>query len=212
MFILWLRWVWLCVANNVWCLNCLFTDMSLSFPKWKHLKLCFSESLFDVFAKPCNEEHVPFPSCVKRKRNFFTRTQNFGQGAPMPWNPIFRSLGPRRTLLAAKSRKWKAFMGWSGPGLGFPWDLPVLLRPRFSSGSRGARAPLAPTISSKSCSFQAILRENPYFEHILGSGSPLGSKLHWAPWPKSWIHAWDSTVLDQGHDIRYLTEKAPEKL
>ncbi len=56
-----------------------------------------------------------------------------------------------------------------------------------SSGSRGALgawAPLAPKISSKSCSFQAILREKPYFEQSLGSGPPLGSKLHWAPLTK----------------------------
>ncbi len=42
-------------------------------------------------------------------------------------------------------------------------------------------APLALKISSKLCSFQAILGENLYFEQIVGSGPPLGSKLHWAP-------------------------------
>ena len=48
----------------------------------------------------------------------------------------------------------------------------------LSSGSReGARGPpFAPKISSKSCSFQATLRENPNFEQILGSGPPLGVK------------------------------------
>ncbi len=50
----------------------------------------------------------------------------------------------------------------------------------LSSGSRGPWGrgpPLAPKFSSKSYSFQAILRENPYFEQILGSVPPLGSKL-----------------------------------
>ena len=36
----------------------------------------------------------------------------------------------------------------------------------------GAQGPLAPKICSQSCSFQALLRENPYFEHISGSGFP----------------------------------------
>ncbi len=39
-------------------------------------------------------------------------------------------------------------------------------------------------ISSKPYSFQSILRGNPYFEQILGSGPPLGSKLCWAPLTK----------------------------
>ena len=48
---------------------------------------------------------------------------------------------------------------------------------------QGGWASLAPKIFSKSCSFQAISREKPYFEQILGSG-PLGSKLCWAPLTK----------------------------
>ena len=50
-----------------------------------------------------------------------------------------------------------------------------------TSGSRGlwCRAPLAPKIFffSKSCSFQAILRENPLFWAKFGLSPPLGSKL-----------------------------------
>ncbi len=58
-------------------------------------------------------------------------------------------------------------------------------RRNLSSGSRGpwGPGPLAPMISSKSCSFQVILWEKPYFEQSLGSGPP-GSKLHWAPLTK----------------------------
>ncbi len=43
-------------------------------------------------------------------------------------------------------------------------------------GSRGSGPPLCPPrkISSKSCSFQAILRENPYFDQFLGSGPSWG--------------------------------------
>ncbi len=56
------------------------------------------------------------------------------------------------------------------------------VRPHWVSRSG---PPVAPKIFFKSCSFQAILRESPYFEQILGSGPPpLGSKLHWAPLPK----------------------------
>ncbi len=42
-------------------------------------------------------------------------------------------------------------------------------------GGPGARAPLAPKISSKSCSFQANFRLR---------APPWGSKLHWAPLTK----------------------------
>ena len=48
-------------------------------------------------------------------------------------------------------------------------------------------APLPPRFFSKSCSFQAILREKPYFEHILGSGHLPGPKLLGYPWTKFWI-------------------------
>ncbi len=51
-------------------------------------------------------------------------------------------------------------------------------------------APLAPQISPKSCSFQAILREKPLFWANFGLRAPLGSKLRWPPWPKSSSHAW----------------------
>ncbi len=47
-------------------------------------------------------------------------------------------------------------------------------------GDPGARAPLAPKICLKSCSFQAILRETPYFDKLLGSG-PLGVKTPLGP-------------------------------
>ncbi len=53
---------------------------------------------------------------------------------------------------------------------------------RMQGWGAGGPAPLASKILSKSCSFQAIVREKPYFEQILGS-SPL--------WPKSWIRPWD---------------------
>ena len=71
------------------------------------------------------------------------------------------------------------------------------MAPKFdcypSSGSRGALgawAPFAPNISSKSCSFQAILRGKHLFWANFGlRAHPLGSKLCWAPWPKSWIRS-----------------------
>ncbi len=52
---------------------------------------------------------------------------------------------------------------------------------QWTTDSTGGSSPLAPKISSKFCSFQAILRETLYFEQILGSR---------APWPKSWICHW----------------------
>ena len=52
--------------------------------------------------------------------------------------------------------------------------------------------PLPPRFFPKSCSFWANLRKKLYFEQILGSGPPLGSKLCWSPWPKSWIRPWPS--------------------
>ncbi len=52
---------------------------------------------------------------------------------------------------------------------------------KSTSGSRGP-APCPHDFFSKSNSFQAILREKPLFWAIfLASGSPLGSKLRWAP-------------------------------
>ncbi len=56
-------------------------------------------------------------------------------------------------------------------------------------------APLAPKISSKSCSFHAILREKTLFWANLGSAPPLlGVKtLLGPPWPKFWIRAWAFT-------------------
>ncbi len=39
-------------------------------------------------------------------------------------------------------------------------------------GALGAQPPLAPRFFQKSCSFQVILKENPYFEQMLGSGPP----------------------------------------
>ncbi len=62
----------------------------------------------------------------------------------------------------------------------------------------GQARPSLPTrgFFSKSCSFEAILRENSKFEQIVCSGpSPLGSKLRWPPWPKSWIRAWATTQV-----------------
>ena len=55
-----------------------------------------------------------------------------------------------------------------------------------SGGSRGlgGPAPLAPKISSKSCSFQAILREEPLFWANFGLRAPPGSKICWAPLTK----------------------------
>ncbi len=57
-----------------------------------------------------------------------------------------------------------------------------------TSGSRGARTPLAPKICPKSCSFQ----ENPLFWANFGlRPPPLGVKTPLGfPWPKSWIRAW----------------------
>ena len=50
----------------------------------------------------------------------------------------------------------------------------------------------APKISSKSCSFQGILRENPLFwANFRLRAPPLGVKTPLGPpWPKSWIRAW----------------------
>ncbi len=46
----------------------------------------------------------------------------------------------------------------------------------------GAPAPLAPKISKKIMQFSGNFKgKNPFFEQILGSGPPLGSKLCWAP-------------------------------
>ena len=45
-------------------------------------------------------------------------------------------------------------------------------------------APLPPKMSSKSCSFPAILREKTLFWANFGLRAPLGSKLHWAPLTK----------------------------
>ncbi len=45
----------------------------------------------------------------------------------------------------------------------------------------GSRPPLPPRCFFKSCSFQAILRENPYFEQILGSAPPAGVKTLLGP-------------------------------
>ncbi len=46
-------------------------------------------------------------------------------------------------------------------------------------------APLGPKISSKSCSFQAILRKkNPILSKFWAQGLPLGSKFRWAPMTK----------------------------
>ena len=60
---------------------------------------------------------------------------------------------------------------------------------RSTNGSRGTWGPgsppsLPPRFFSKSCSFQAILWENPYFEQILGSGAPWGVKTLLAPLTK----------------------------
>ncbi len=47
-----------------------------------------------------------------------------------------------------------------------------------------ALGPRAPKISSKSCSFQAILGEKTLFRAYFRLRAPLGSKLHWAPLTK----------------------------
>ena len=53
---------------------------------------------------------------------------------------------------------------------------------------QGVWAPIAPKISSKSCSFQAILKgKTPILSRFWAQAPPLWSKLCWAPWPKSWI-------------------------
>ena len=76
------------------------------------------------------------------------------------------------------------------------WDKTTVLSEKPyvpSSGSRGAlvaRAPIAPMISSKSCSFQAILRETPLFWTNFRLWAPLGVNTQLPPWPKSWIRSW----------------------
>ena len=55
----------------------------------------------------------------------------------------------------------------------------------YREGGLGARAAPCPKICSKSCSFQAILkRKPPILSKFLAQGSPLGSKLRWAPLTK----------------------------
>ncbi len=62
----------------------------------------------------------------------------------------------------------------------------------------GAQAgTLAPQIKIMQFSVRSNSKEPPpYFEHILGSGPPLGSKPLWAPWPKSWIRHCVSSSLN----------------
>ncbi len=48
--------------------------------------------------------------------------------------------------------------------------------PAADPGGPGGPGPLAPKISSKSCSFQAILREKPLFRAKFGLKAPLGVK------------------------------------
>ncbi len=60
-------------------------------------------------------------------------------------------------------------------------------------GGPAGPGPPCPQDFKKSCNFQAILWEKPYFEQILGSGPPLGSKLRWPPLtkildPRLWTH------------------------
>ena len=68
-----------------------------------------------------------------------------------------------------------------------PWNWRNIRIPEFLGamqkriqGALGVQPP-GPKISSKSCSFQAILRETPYFEEILGSGPPIGVQTPLAP-------------------------------
>ena len=66
------------------------------------------------------------------------------------------------------------------------WRAPLISGSR--GGALGARALLAPKISSKSCSCQAILREKPLFWANFGLRPPLwGPNSAGPPWPKSQI-------------------------
>ena len=65
--------------------------------------------------------------------------------------------------------------------------------------------PFAPKVFfSKSCSFQATFGKTAILSTLFwAQGPPLGSKLHWAPWPKSWICPWDHCSLsasDEGDE------------
>ncbi len=55
-------------------------------------------------------------------------------------------------------------------------------------GLWGPEPPLPPRVFFKWCSFQAILGKNPILSKFWAQ-PPLGSKLCWPPWPKSWIRA-----------------------
>ena len=58
----------------------------------------------------------------------------------------------------------------------------------------GPGGPPLPQDIKKLCNFQAILRENPYFEQILGSGPPFGVKTPMGPPDYFWIRAWKVTA------------------
>ncbi len=58
------------------------------------------------------------------------------------------------------------------------------------------RAPLAPKLFSKLCSFQAILRNDALFWTNFGlRGLPWGQNSAGPPWPKSWICPWVNTTV-----------------
>ncbi len=59
----------------------------------------------------------------------------------------------------------------------FKWDC------SGGQGALGAR-PLSPRFIKNRAVFRQFWGKNPYFEQILGSGPPLGSKLRWAPLKK----------------------------
>ncbi len=62
------------------------------------------------------------------------------------------------------------------------------LHPSCRSRGPCGPAPLATKMSSKSCSFQAILREKPLFWANFGLRVlPWGQNSTGPPWPKSWI-------------------------
>ncbi len=94
------------------------------------------------------------------------------------------SPGKKRILTQRLQRKLFTLFVWTelylSENLGGQYDQGT----KTSTASRGSRAwwpvPVAPKVSSKSYSFWAILRQEPYFVQILGSAPPFGLNLRWA--------------------------------
>ena len=117
-------------------------------------------------------------------------------------NSLFRQNLQNSEETSTRQNQMRDIFVWVGHGPGSTdhkvqvWRVSVgnsswtrtLTIPGTTSWSMGPWGPgySAPFFFSKSCSFRANLieRETSYFERILGSGPPLGSKLRWVPLTK----------------------------